>query len=109
MSTFAERLLSEIQHATLSSEDRKQLLAALRDGRVGHPSVIAKWPSSFACVIDLCEWVAALEPEDLPPREGDAARYFGCSARTIGRYLAKTVVENWEGFLRFYHLAIRNE
>lgn len=58
-------------------------------------------------VAELCEWAAALPAEQLPPREGDAARYFGRTTRTIGRWLERAGIEGWDGFLRHWSLEMR--
>jgi hypothetical protein len=109
MDPLAERILVEIQRTPLSSADRQKLAAALREARDGHRSVTAKWDTPLDFLVDLCEWVAELPPEHLPPREGDAAAHFGCTKRTIGRWLERARVEGWDGFLRFWALANRGD
>ena len=109
MDPLAERILAEIQGASLSSADRKQIAAALREGRAGHRSVTAKWEGPLEFLVDLCEWAARLPPADLPPRQADAAQAFGCTVRTIGRWLERADLPGWEGFLRFWALAIRGD
>lgn len=108
MHELARRILDEIQHAQLSPADRAELAAALR-GRHnrGHLSSTATWSSPTEFLLDLSEWAAGLPPEDLPPRESDAARSFGRSTRTIGRWLDKAGIEGWDGFLRYWSLAVR--
>jgi hypothetical protein len=108
MDPLAERILIEIQQAALSSADRHAIQAALRQVH-GHPSVTAKWDGPLDFLVDLCEWAAGLAPADLPPRELDAANRFGCTERTIGRWLQRADVPGWEGFLRFWALAIRGD
>lgn len=108
MDPTARRLLDEIQAAQLSPDGRAQLARALRRP-AGHPSSTAKWDSPLEFLSDLCEWTASLPTEDLPPREQDAARTFGCTRRTIGRWLAKAGVPGWDGFLRFWALVTRDE
>jgi hypothetical protein len=109
MDPLAERILAEIQRAALSSADRKALQAALREVHRGHPSVTAKWNDPLEFLIDLCEWAAGLPPPDLPPRIADAAQRFGCNKRTIGRWLERANVPGWEGFLRYWALAMRGD
>ena len=110
MNSLAQRLLAEIQAANFSSEDQALLAAALRPRRTGHPSPIAKWSSVADFVQELSQWAASLPAEDLPPREADAALYFGCSRRTIDRWLVdKAGIAGWEGFLRFWTLALRGD
>lgn len=65
------------------------------------------WKSTSEFLVDLCEWTATLPPEHLPPREGDAARHFGRTVRTIGRWLERAGIDGWDGFLRFWTLAVR--
>lgn len=107
MDPLAQRILAEIQAAELSALDRKALASALAARHNGHPNPNAKWHDSLEFLVDLCEWVATLPPEDLPPREGDAATYFGITGRTIGRWLGKADIPGWDGFLRFWTLALR--
>lgn len=109
MEPLAQRILVEIQRAPLSPDDRNEIAAALRTKTHGHRSVTAKWEGPLDFLVDLCEWAAALPPADLPPREADAAHTFGCTKRTIGRWLARADVPGWEGFLRFWALAIRGD
>lgn len=109
MDPLAQRILMEIQRAPLSSADRKEIAAALREVRSGHRSATAKWEGPLDFLADLCEWAAGLPPGDLPPREADAAHTFGCTKRTIGRWLERADVPGWEGFLRFWALAIRGD
>ena len=41
-------------------------------------------------------------------REMDAAGHFGRSIRTIGRWLNTAGIAGWDGFLRFWTLAVRD-
>ncbi len=108
MHDLARRILDEIQRAQLSAADRAELAAALRNNRPrGHPSATSTWLSSSDFLLDLCGWVASLSPEDLPPRQADAARAFGRSTRTIQRWLENAGIDGWDGFLRYWTLAIR--
>lgn len=107
MDPLAQRILAEIQAADLSAPDRKALAGALDARRDGHPNPNAKWREPFEFLVDLCEWVATLPAEDLPPREAQAATYFGVTTRTIGRWLEKADIPGWDGFLRFWTLALR--
>jgi hypothetical protein len=108
MDQLARRILDEIQQAQLSAADRAELAVALRGhNKTGHPSSTATWSSTTEFLLDLSQWAARLPPEDLPPRESDAARAFGRTTRTIGRWLAKAGIAGWDGFLRYWSLAIR--
>jgi hypothetical protein len=104
---LAQRILAEIQDGHLSVEDRQALATALSQHQAGHPNPNAKWSSTLEFLVDLCEWAAALPAEDLPPREADAATYFACTGRTIRRWLEKAEIPDWDGFLRFWALALR--
>jgi hypothetical protein len=105
---LARRILDEIQRAQLSPADRAELASALRDQhRRGHPSPTATWSTISEFLFDLTQWAAELPPEDLPPRQADAARAFGRSTRTIGRWLDKAGIAGWDGFLRYWSLAVR--
>jgi hypothetical protein len=108
MTELAERILREIQLGLLSPADQREIAAVLRQAR-SHRSVTAKWDEPIDFLADLCEWAAALAPKDLPPREVDAAHRFGCTKRTIARWLQRADVPGWEGFLRFWALAIRGD
>lgn len=109
MDPLAQRILDEIQRSSLSQADRDELAGALRGNhRQGHPSPFATWASTSEFLIELCEWTAALPPEQLPPREGDAADHFGRTVRTIGRWLSRAGIAGWDGFLRFWTLAVRD-
>jgi len=107
--SLARGILDEIQHAQLSAADRAELAAAL--GGVlhhrGHPSPTATWPSTTEFLLDLSTWAAGLPPEDLPPRQADAARAFGRTPRTIRRWLSRAGIDDWDGFLRYWSLAVR--
>ena len=108
MDPLAQRILDEIQRNTLSQADRLELAAALGGvHRSGHPSPTATWSTTSEFLIELCEWAAGLPPAQLPPREGDAARHFGRNIRTIGRWLSRAGITGWDGFLRFWTLAVR--
>jgi hypothetical protein len=108
MDPLAQRILDEIQRSSLSPDDRDQLASAIRGNhRLGHPSPIATWSTTSEFLVELCEWTAGLPPEQLPPRENDAARYFGRNIRTIGRWLSRAGIPGWDGFLRFWTLAVR--
>jgi len=73
----------------------------------GHPSS-RSWSTESAFLVELCEWAAALPAEQLPPREGDAARHFARTSRTIGRWLERAGIEDgWDGFLRHWSLEMR--
>jgi hypothetical protein len=110
MHDLARRILDEIQRAQLSAADRAELAAALRSDRPrGHPSSTSTWLSDSDFLLDLCNWVAALPPEDLPPRQADAARAFGRSTRTIQRWLEGAEIDGWDGFLRYWSLAVRGQ
>jgi hypothetical protein len=105
---LARRILDEIQHAQLSAADRAELASALGSAHHrGHPSPTATWSSTTEFLLDLSEWAAGLPPEDLPPRQADAARGFGRTPRTIRRWLSKAGIADWDGFLRYWSLAVR--
>ena len=108
MDPLAERILVLIRSAHLSSNDRRAIKAALRDVHVDHRNTTAKWFDAQEFLVDLCDWVASLPDDELPPREQDAARHFGCTTRTIKRWLGKVGMQMWEDFLRFYMLAKRD-
>jgi hypothetical protein len=111
MDPLAQRILDEIQHSDLSADAREQLAAAIRGNqRLGHPNPFATWASTSQFLIELCEWAAALPAEQLPPRETDAARYFGRSVRTINRWLGPehAGIDGWDGFLRYWVLAVQH-
>jgi hypothetical protein len=107
MDPLAQRILDEIQRSPLSADDRDQLAAAIRSNQHGHPSPMATWVSTSEFLVELCEWAADLPPEHLPPRETDAAQHFGRNIRTIGRWLGRAGIPGWDGFLRFWTLAVR--
>jgi hypothetical protein len=108
LNPLGQRILAEIQAAQLSASDRRELAAAISRNH-GHRNPNAKWDSTFDCLVDLCEWASELPPEDLPPQEKDAARHFGMTSRSIGRWLAKAGIPGWDGFLRFWSLALLGE
>jgi hypothetical protein len=108
MDQLARRILDEIQRVQLSAADRAELAAVLRgEDKRGHASSTATWSSPTEFLLDLCQWAAGLSAEDLPPRESDAARAFGRTTRTIGRWLGKSGIDGWDGFLRYWSLAVR--
>lgn len=108
MDPLAQRILAEIQAAQdgLSDHDRRALMAAIRLNH-GHRNPNAKWNSTLECLVELCEWASALPPEDLPPQEKAAARHFGLTSRSIGRWLANADIPGWHGFLRLWMLTSR--
>ena len=69
----------------------------------GYPSS-RSWSTDEAFLVELCEWAVALPAEQLPPREGDAARHFGRTTRTVGRWLEHAGIDGWDGFLRYWAL-----
>jgi hypothetical protein len=105
---LAQRILDEIQRGHLDDADRAALAAVLRKRKHGHPSPTATWADGHEFLVDLCEWVATLPAEDLPPRMETAARRFGRSSRTISRWLERAHVAGWDGFLRFWTLSQRD-
>lgn len=107
MDPRAERILREIRAVNLSAAERKALAVALSDHHAGHPNPNAKWGNTLEFLVDLCEWAVDLPADDLPPREAQAATYFGITSRTIGRWLEKADIPGWDGFLRFWTLAMR--
>lgn len=72
-----------------------------------HHSPTSSWSTTTTFLVELCDWAAALPPEQLPPREGDAARYFGRTTRTVGRWLHHAGIDGWDGFLRYWTLHMR--
>jgi hypothetical protein len=72
-----------------------------------HSNSTRSWSTTSTFLVELCEWAAALPPEQLPPRQGDAARHFGRTTRTIGRWLGRAGIDGWDGFLRYWSIEMR--
>jgi hypothetical protein len=79
----------------------------LSDDAQNHAGPSRSWSTTSAFLVELCEWAAALPVEQLPPREGDAARHFARTTRTIGRWLSRAGIDGWDGFLRYWSFEMR--